>query len=285
MTFLKVMVFSVAVLLIYTLFANILPQVQSNPPAEEEVDTGALDMAGMIEWGEKLFPGKGTCTLCHNDMGRAPDLLAMDLRKEYEERLSDSKYNGKAKGLEGAEAVEVYLRESLMEPSAYVVAGYGKKGTNDTVSPMPSADRAPLSLTPPQTNALIAYLMDKGGYEPTVPLPSAGEDAGGGDEEEDEGPATTAEAALEKFACSACHDLLGSEADAAPDLHGIGSRMSREKLVEAIIKPNAEIAEGFEADVMPGDLAEQMRVSELDLVVDYLMALEKKPAPEPGGEK
>ena len=91
MTFLKVMAFSVAVLLAYTLFANILPQVQSDPPAEEEpVAAGSLDAAGMVAWGEKLFAGKGTCTLCHNDRGRAPDILAMDLKTTFTERLATS---------------------------------------------------------------------------------------------------------------------------------------------------------------------------------------------------
>jgi len=85
MTFLRVMAFSLVVVLSYTLFANILPQVQSDPPQEEEIDTGALDLAGQVAWGERLFGGKGTCTLCHNNLGRAPDLLAMDLAKVFED--------------------------------------------------------------------------------------------------------------------------------------------------------------------------------------------------------
>lgn len=279
MTLLRVLVFSVAVLLVYTMFANILPQVQSDPPAEEEVDTGSLDMAGMIAWGERLFPGKGTCTLCHNNLGRAPDLLVMDLNRTFSGRLTDSRYQGKAKGQDGAQAVEAYLRESLMQPSAFVVAGFGKKGSNDTISPMPTADKAPLKLSPVQINALIAYLMDKGGFEPTVPLPSADEGADAdADEDEEDGPAETAEAALEKFTCSACHDLFESEAEAGPDLRGIAARMSREQLVTAILKPNEEIATGFEADVMPADFASQMRISELDLIVDYLMGLKAAPS-------
>ena len=279
MTFLRVMVFSVAVLLIYTIFANILPQVQSNPPAEDEpIAAGSLDMDAMVALGEKLFSGKGTCTLCHNDLGRAPNLLALDLNAEFKSRLADPKYKGKAKGLEGAKAVEVYLRESLHEPSAYVVAGYGKKGTNDTVSPMPVANRPPIGLSEVQIDALIAFLMNRGGFEITVELPKA-EDAavakGGNDEEEDSGPARTAQAAIEKFTCNACHDLFGSEADAGPDLRGIGTRMDRAGIVESILKPNANIAEGFEADLMPQDFAEQMRVSELNLIVDYLMTLKE----------
>lgn len=280
MTFLRVMAFSIAVLLLYTVFANILPQVQSDPPSEEEGPTGVLDMAGLIAYGEKLFSGKGTCTLCHNDLGRAPDLLKLDLAKTFAERLSDPGYAGKAKNADGAKAIEIYLLESLVEPSAYVVSGFGKKGTNDKVSPMPKADAAPIELNEVQISALIAFLQSKAGVEPSVVLPSAeaSEDAVAAaseddEEDEDEGPATTAVAALEKFSCTACHELEGSEAEVGPKLDGLATRMDRQKIVESILKPNAEIAEGYEEDTMPQDFGEQMRVSELNLIVDYLMKM------------
>lgn len=266
MTFARVMIFSLLVLLVFTGFANILPQVQSDPPAEEVVEAGSLDMAGMVAYGRKLFSGKGTCTLCHNDLGRAPDLLALDLAATFPARMG---------GAGDAGAVESYLRESLLDPSAYVVAGFGKKGTDDKVSPMPAADAPPIELDPVQINALIAFLQDRAGLAPTVALPSEAVEADTeeADEEEPEGPATDALAAVDKFYCSACHDLEGSEADAGPDLRGIGERMSREEMMEAIFDPNAEIAEGYEADVMPADFAEQMYVSELTLIVDYLTGL------------
>jgi mono/diheme cytochrome c family protein len=274
MTFFRVMGFSVFVLLIYTGFANILPQVQSDPPKEEEVETGSMDMGGFIAYGKKLFSGKGTCTLCHNDLGRAPNLLKMDLATAFAERLKNAKYKGKGAGTVNAKSVEAYLMESFVDPSAFVVAGFGKKGSNDTVSPMPKLDAAPLQLSGTEINALIAFLQDKGGFEPTVPLPSGDEAAAEGDDKEGEGPAETAELAIAKFGCSACHDLQGSEADTGPKLNGIGKRMDRAKLMEAILNPNAEIAKGFEADMMPADLGEQMRVSELNMIIDYLIGLE-----------
>ena len=270
------MIFSVLVLLAYTGFANVLPQVQGDPPAEEEVDTGSLDMAGMIDLGERLFKGKGTCTLCHNNLGRAPDLLMLDLAKTFPERLKDPRYDGISKGKEGAKAVEDYIHESMVEPSKFVVAGFGKKGTNDKVSPMPTVNKAPISLSDVEMNAITAFLQDKAGFAPTVPLPSAGEtpvakdDSG---EEEDAGPAETGKAAIEKFGCSTCHDLEGSEAEVGPKLNGIGKRMDDAKIRESILNPNATIAEGFEADMMPQDFAEQMRISELNLIVEYLKKL------------
>jgi len=274
MTFLRVMGFSLLVLLVYTGFANILPQVQGDPPAEEKIDAASLDMAGMIALGERLFTGKGTCTLCHNNLGRAPDLLELDLAKTFPERLKDARYTGIAKGKEGAKAVEEYIHESMLEPSKFVVAGFGKKGSADTISQMPKIDSAPISLSPVEMNAITAFLQDRAGFTPTVPLPSADEAPPPASESDgEEGPATTGVAAIEKFSCSACHDLEGSEADIGPKLNGISKKFSDSKIAEAIINPNAEIAEGFEADTMPDDFGEQMRVSELNLIVEYLKNL------------
>lgn len=275
MTFLKVVAFSLVVLLSYTLFTNIVPQVQSNPPEEVAVDTATLDRAGQIAWGEALFSGAGTCTLCHNKLGRAPDLLALDLGREFTERINDPRYDGAAKGLEGAAAIEAYLRESMIEPSAYVVAGFGKKGSNDSESPMPVVAGPPISMGEPEIDALIAFLQDRAGIEVTVPLPSEAP-AAATDAAEEEGPATTAEAVIDAYGCAACHDLLGSGGDIGPPLAGIGARLDRDVIRRAIISPNAEIAKGYEADIMPQDFAEQMRASELELLVEYLATLPAK---------
>lgn len=273
MTFLKVMAFSLATMFAFTIFANILPQVQSDAPTEEEVDVSTLDQGAQIAWGERLFGGKGSCSLCHKAQGRAPDVLNMDLAATFLGRLADSRYTGEAKGAEGAAAVEVYIRESMVVPSAFVVAGFGKKGTNDEVSPMPKVDAPPASLSGDEINAITAYLQDQAGMDVTVPLPSAVSEGDDAADEEDERPVETAQQAVEKYFCSACHALEGSDADVGPALGGIGARLDRTALRQAILDPNAEIAEGYEADMMPLDFAEQMRVSELDLLVDYLAAL------------
>lgn len=277
MTFLRVIGFSVALLGFYMLYANYLPQVEPDLSTPEETQTEGLDMAGMVLLGEDLFSGKGTCTLCHNGMGRAPDTLEMDLATALAERLADPAYNGIAAGKEGARAVEEYLRESLLEPSAYVVAGFGKKGTNDTESPMPVADAAPIELSNVEMNAVIAFLQDRAGLAPTVPLPSADDSPAPGAPMQGTdtmaAPETDVMAAMDKFACAACHDLNGSGADLGPALNGIADRMGRTALMGAILDPNAEIAAGYDAGLMPDSLAEDMHASELLLIVDYLMNL------------
>ncbi len=278
MTFLKVVVFSVAVLLLFDGFTNLLPQIQSNPPEEEVIDTASLDMPGMIALGENLFKGKGTCTLCHNDMGRAPNLLAMDLATEFPARINDPRYNGVAKGETGPKAVEDYIRESMLHPSAYVVAGFGKKGTNDTESPMPTVDKPPVGLNPVEINAIIAFLEDRADIVPTVPLPKAGDavvPTATGEGDTGEAIATTGEDAISKFGCAACHDLLGSGADVGPPLNTLKGRMTKGQVMEAILEPNNTIAKGYDADIMPQDFGEQMQASELLLIVDYLLNLSK----------
>jgi cytochrome c553 len=274
MTFVRVAIFSLAVVLIFTLFANILPQVRSDPPQEETVDIAALDVAGQVTWGRRLYEGKGTCTLCHNNLGRAPDLLALDLAAVFRERTADPRYTGEAAGLTGAAAVEPYLRESLVAPSAFVVAGYGKKGTNDSVSPMSRVDVAPTSLSEAEIDALIAFLQAEAGAEVTVPLPAEGAQAAAPKREEAErGPAATAEAAMARLECAVCHDLGGSAADLGPDLAGIAARLDRAALRRAILAPDAEVAEGFLPGLMPQDYAHRMWAGELEMVVDHLLAL------------
>lgn len=263
--FLRVMFFSLLILACYTGFANFLPQIRSDPPEPETpIDASALTMESFVDLGERLFSGKGTCTLCHNNMGRAPDLLNMDATAAAKTALTDSRYQGSASD------PETYFRESLIDPSGYVVVGFGVKGSNDTKSPMPAVHKAPLSLTDLEINALIAFLQSKDGNDVTVALPS-GEDAVAEEmEEEASGPATTAEEALVKFMCTGCHEVLDAAGGVGPSLKGIGSRRTTEEIRQDILEPNAVIAEGFEPDMMPTDFAAQMKVSELQLIVRFL---------------
>lgn len=288
MTFLRVMGFSLLLLGFYALFAHSLPQVEPDLSEPEVVSTEGLDMEGMIALGEGVFSGKGTCTLCHNGMGRAPDTLEMDLAVTFPERLNDPTYSGVAAGKEGSDAVGAYLRESMLEPSAFVVSGFGKKGTNDTESPMPVVVNAPIELSVVQVNAVIAFLQDRAGMTPTVPLPSAEDtpvEEAASAEGMVEAPVTNVQDALDNFACAACHDLNESGADLGPPLGGIADRMSRAELMGAILDPNAEIAEGYDEGLMPDTFAEDMHSSELLLIVDYLLTLRTPdPAEKPDGD-
>ncbi len=261
---LKVLGFSLALILVFTLVANMLPQVEGEAPVEKEVDLGALTMDSFVALGESTFSGKGTCTLCHNNMGRAPDILALKMVEVSESRLQDESYQGKSTDAES------YLRESMIDPGIYVVRGFGKKGSNDTISPMPAVNKAPIQLTDVEIDAVIAYMQAKDGNEVTVPLPTEApvmEVALAGSLP---APAATAEEALGRYACAACHTILGTESPVGPSLTDVGKRLDINEIRQSIIDPNAVAAEGFAIGIMPADFADRMMVRELEMMVQFL---------------
>lgn len=260
---LRVLGFSLAMVLVFTLTANLLPQMQGEAPVDEEVDIGALTMDSFVTLGEKIFSGKGTCTLCHNNMGRAPDLLTFDLVGISPVRMADERYTG------AADDAESYIRESMIDPGVYVVAGFGKKGSNDTESPMPDVSKSPIQLSEMEIDAVIAFLQSKDGNEITISLPTDVAVIEEDDEDEEE-IATTAEAAMEKFMCSGCHDVFGSEAEMGPSFKDTGRRLTKTEILESIMYPNTVIADGFE-EGMPEDITEDMAMSELALIIEFLV--------------
>lgn len=46
--------------------------------------------------------------------------------------------------------------------------------------------------------------------------------------------------------CMRCHKINGAGGDVGPDLRGVGKRMTREQILQAIVDPNASIAAGYE---------------------------------------
>ncbi|MCF6361798.1 MAG: c-type cytochrome [Gammaproteobacteria bacterium] len=270
----KSMGFSLALVLLFTLVANLLPQVEGEAPVDQEVDLGALTMDSYVALGETLFSGKGTCALCHNDLGRAPDILAINMVEVAKQHLQDERYKGPATD------VESYLYESLVDPGVYVVKDYGKKGSNDTISPMPAVDKSPIELSEIEINAIIAFMQAKDGYDVTVSLPTEAPAAEPTSPEVVES-AGTIEEVVAKYSCQACHVILGSGGDLGPGLEQMAGHFTREEIRQGIIAPDEVIAEGFPPGVMPQDLAEQMTVKELDILVDYLASHGKSTATPP----
>ena len=250
--------FSAALILIFASVTYVLPQMKGEAPEETEVALGALTMESFIAMGEKLYEGKGTCTLCHNKLGRAPDLLAYDAVKVSLERISDSRYQGKAKDAEG------YLRESMLQPSAYVVKGFGKKGSNDAESPMPAVDQAPIQLSEAEVSAIVAYLQKKDGNPVTVALPAA---APAAQKKEEPALAQSPEEAIAKFACAACHSILKTQSALGPSLNDVGKRLMIDQIRSSIVDLKAEIAKGF-PPIMPE--FPTMTITELEMIVRFL---------------
>ena len=267
----KVLAFTIVMVLVFTGIANLLPQVKGEAPKDIKVDLGALTMETYIAMGETLFKGKGTCTLCHNNLGRAPDILAVNMEQTALERISAADYQGEAKDSEH------YFHESMVAPGKYVVPGYGKAGEP---SPMPKVNKAPIGLTEVEMGAIIAFLQAKDGGDPTIALPTDTPAAATADSvvAAPPKPAASAEEVLTKNGCTACHAVLDSPAAIGPELHTIGSRASREEIRNSIINPAAVIAEGYPA-IMPADFADKMMVRELEMLVDFLAASQGDAAP------
>jgi len=267
----KTLGFSLGLTLLFTLVTYLLPQVEGEAPVEMKMDLSSMTMDDFVAMGEELFNNKGTCTLCHKPapLGRAPDIQGSDMVAVAAERLADPRYKGEA-----TDAAS-YIRESMLHPSKYVVATWGKKGSNDTESPMPPIDKAPIQLSAIEIDAIIAYLQAKDGNEVTVSLPSPEEAAvtaktgggavGGGVA----ASAATAEEAIAKYTCGACHSLDSDDTLVGPGLGSVGARLSVDELRRSILDPGAVIVEGFPA-AMPTDFAEKMTVKELDMIVNYL---------------
>jgi len=259
----KVMGFSLSLVLVFTLVANILPQVEGQAPEEMKIDLNALTMDSYIAMGEEIFRGKGGCTVCHNNMGRAPDILAMDMSATIDERLTDANYKG------GAKDLQAYLYESMVDPSLYVVAGYGKKGAEHE-SPMPVINKAPTDLSEVEMNAIIAFIQTKDGGEATVALPTGVVATEPKSAKADiPKPAANAEQALKKYTCTACHAILDSSAAVGPKLSDVGERLSPAQIRESILNPAAVIAAGF-PPIMPANLVDTMMVNELEMIVAFL---------------
>ena len=236
-----------------------------------------MTMQEYIKFGGRIFNSRGTCTLCHRAAGGAPNLRGVG--KRADSRIKDTRYEGKAK------SGEEYIRESMKDPSAFVVKGYGRKGTNDSISPMPDITKGAIALHDVEINAVIAYLQSSDGVEVTVPLPTAEELAAVAPAEDEKAETEVAEdvmAAFLKYDCATCHihPQIEEGGDIGPDLTNIAKRAgkmkrkmsAKEYIMESILNPNAFIAdkENFEPDTMPVDFGRRMTVTEFNMIVDAL---------------
>ncbi len=265
--FLKVVVFSVFVVAAFAGYANWgIPQITpAPPPTEEKIDLSAMTMDQFVALGDRIVQGKGTCTLCHNSLGRAP--MLENLGELTKQRLADERYEGEADG------VESYLMESMVKPSAYVVPGFGKAGSNDTVSPMPDVSAGSIGLSEVEMAAVIAYLQESSGVDVTVEIPSDAEPVEEEEEAEQREPFENVEDILSEYSCGACHKIGEEEGDVGPDLRTIGAKFDREYLRRALLDPNADVNAPYEPDTMPAELGTELYAKELEMLVDYLANL------------
>jgi cytochrome c oxidase subunit 2 len=108
---------------------------------------------------------------------------------------------------------------------------------------------------------------------------AAGGGAGGGEPAEEQGgeeqaAGTPGEQIFTSAGCAGCHALAaaGSDADVGPDLGQLSQADASEEFIRrSIVDPDADVAQGFSADVMPENFGEQLSDEELDALVKYLL--------------
>ena len=73
--------------------------------------------------------------------------------------------------------------------------------------------------------------------------------------------------------CGGCHTLAKAESGGVtgPNLDEVLPGMSAEMVEESIVNPNAELAKGFPANVMPANYKQTLSEKELEDLVEYLL--------------
>lgn len=261
-TNLKVVAIVVGTLAIFTVVANMIPQLESDVP-EELAFTAQVTPEELVEAGEQLYQGAGGCTACHGLGTRAPNLLT--------DEAGTGSIGARCATRVTGQSCKEYLHDSLVDPEAYVVAGYQ--------AIMPDASR---TLSDAQVWALVAFLESQGG-DVTVTADDL-EEAGAPADEAASAPTaaspaqasiTDPHAILEANQCLLCHALAGAGGPIGPPLDGLGARRSPDEIRRKILDPASDTAPGYEAlaGTMPATFGQQMTAAQLEAVVTYLSSM------------
>jgi mono/diheme cytochrome c family protein len=259
----KVGLFSLLVMGIYTFYANSIPQIQSKPPEEISLEEGKVTPEQLARIGEQIFKGKGTCAICHRigQVGaRAPDLAGVGAR-------------GAAR--KPGVSTTAYLVESLLDPGAYLVEGFPNI--------MPVIDRPPIGLNRSELWAVVAFLESLGGSV-EVKLDDVPETAGAAT---GAGAVPVAELKLPgdpkagqavfmgKGACIACHKAGAIGASpVGPDLSQIARIQTPEYIMAKILNPaGMGTVAGYPPNVMPPTLGQSLSAREYVDLVSFLLTL------------
>jgi mono/diheme cytochrome c family protein len=264
-TNLKVALVVIGTLAFYTFLANSIPQVESDVPTE--LTFGAdVSPERLVAAGEELYLGAGGCTACHGLGTRAPHLVA--------DEGGTGTIGARCASREPGKDCKTYLHDSLVRPNDFLVPGYQPI--------MPDMSR---TLSGTQIWALVAYLQSLGG-EVTVtgadlPAESPGQATGTASAAATPGaggapvPATASLEPLEIMRanqCLVCHKLGDEGGPLGPPFDGMGARLQPEQIRRAILLPNADTAQGFEAfaGTMPLTFGQQLNAAQLEALVTFL---------------
>lgn len=259
-TNLRVAALVLVILGVYTLVANMIPQVESEVPQELSFASDVTPEQ-LVTAGDQLYQGAGGCTACHGLGTRAPNLLTDEGGKGAIGARCGQRVQG--------EDCKTYLHRSMTEPAAYVVEGYQPI--------MPDLRR---TLSGSQIWALVAYLQSLGG-EVTVTAEDVAKE-----EKSTDAAGATSQAGGAAFAggsndphelinaagCLTCHRLGTEGQTIAPPFDSIGARRNAESIRRKILNPRADTTKGYEpmAGIMPPTYGQQLNGSQLEALVTFL---------------
>ncbi len=259
----KVGLFSLLVMGIYTYYANSIPQIQSEPPEEISLEEGKMTPEQLARIGEQIFEGKGTCTICHRmgEVGaRAPDLAGVGAR---------------AAARKPGVSATVYLVESLLNPGAYVVEGFPKI--------MPKIDRPPIGLNRSEIWAVVAFLESLGGtvevklqdVPETAGAQAVGEGAPVAELDLPGDPKAGQAVFMGKGGCIACHKAGAIGASPlGPDLSQIARIQAPDYIMAKILNPaGMGTVAGYPPNLMPPTFGQVLTAKEYVDLVSFLLTL------------
>jgi mono/diheme cytochrome c family protein len=252
-TNLKVLILAVAVVSFYTMVAHIIPQLESEVPESLDL-SGDVSAEALVAAGERVYQGAGGCGACHGLGTQAPNLLT--------DHAGEGTIGARCGGREPGKDCKAYLWESLTQPAAYIVAGFGNI--------MPDMRR---QLPEDQIWALVAFLQAQGG-DVTVTGSDIRSASSAPSAPSAFAPSATTDPRqlLQEATCLACHAIDGAGPPIGPPFDGVGARLTADGIRRAILDPAAAVTAGYEqfAALMPRTFGQQLSAQQLEAIVQFL---------------
>lgn len=112
----------------------------------------------------------------------------------------------------------------------------------------------------------------------TVAIPALPAAGAGTSNAEETAPLKTPEEVIAKYTCGVCHvfaghAVTGQSGALGPSLARIGATKNKEYLRQSLLDPDAVIARGYAAGMMPKTYGEQLKAQELEMLVNYMAGL------------
>jgi mono/diheme cytochrome c family protein len=119
-----------------------------------------------------------------------------------------------------------------------------------------------------QVEAVTAYVMHWGEFapDPSEPTPTP-------TPLDCETPEECGELLFQNKGCIGCHVIQGEGGAVGPNLTNVYSEKGEDYVRQSILNPNAVIAEGFQANVMPQNFSQLLSEEELSFIVSYLASV------------